>query len=109
MTYLLQIVEANHDENEFYTLGGAGFRTEAERTANLTTIPVCDHNCDDDNRCYFLDVLDPADDFSVLEELEISEDTAKTLLGVSDLEPVRNQERELLAAEIAAHASKVSA
>jgi len=109
MAHLLQIVEANHDENEFYTLGGAGFRTEAERTANLATIPVCDHNCADDNRCYFLDVLDPADDFSVLEEREISESTVKTLLGVTDLEPLRRQERELLDAEIAAHRESVTA
>lgn len=31
-TFCLQITEANHIENEFFTLGGAGFLTEAPST-----------------------------------------------------------------------------
>lgn len=95
MGYLLQITEANHGENEFYMLGGAGFNTEKERQANLATIPRFIHDCAQDDRCYVLDILDPADDFSVIDDFEISAETAHTLLGVDDFEPLREQERKM--------------
>jgi hypothetical protein len=95
MTYLLQITEANHTENQFFTLGGAGFDTEAERQANLATIPAHDHDCAANDRCYMLDILDPEDEFSVVNEFEISEATAHTLLGVEDFEPIRVRERAM--------------
>jgi hypothetical protein len=103
MTYLLQITEANHTENQFFTLGGAGFDTEAERQANLATIPAFEHDCDAGDRCYILDILDPDDEFSVVDDFEISESTAHRLLGVEDFEPLRAQERALFEA-----ASKVA-
>ena len=93
MSYLLQITEANRTENQFFTLGGAGFDTEAERQANLATIPAYDHDCDANDRCYMLDILDPDDDFSIVDEREISEATARALLGTDDFEPLREQER----------------
>jgi len=99
--FLLQITEANHDENEFFTLGGAGFDTEAERAANLSRIPRIDpsHSCEDPAvpRCYIVDVLDP-DGFSIVDNIEVSEQTAHELLGVDDFEPLRAGERAMFAA-----------
>jgi hypothetical protein len=101
--WLLQVTEANHVENEFFTLGGAGFLTKRERTANIATISrdLGDHVCDESDRCYMLDVLDHRDGFSLEDEFEISEATAHVLLGEPDFEPTRQRERELIAAAVA--------
>lgn len=94
-TYLLQVTEANHTENQFYTLGGAGFDTESERRENLEGIAAYDHDCDADDKCYILDILDPEDGFSIIDDREISAKTAHELLGVEDFEPLREKERAL--------------
>lgn len=98
--FLLQITEANHDEGEFFVLGGAGFESEAARAANLATIPELKHDCQDPSisRCYTVDILDPADGWSIVDNVEVSEATAHALLGVADFEPLRQSERTMLAA-----------
>ncbi|MFE6967087.1 hypothetical protein ACFVAJ_18385 [Agromyces sp. NPDC057679] len=100
--HTINIVEANHDDNEFYTLGTAVFDDEVHRDANLAKIPPHDHDCDESSRCYLLDIIDPEDGWSVLNNIEISEDTAKLLLGTQDLEPLRELDRALVRSVIAA-------
>ena len=94
-TYNIAIVEANHTQNEFYTLGGAGWQTEAERDAELARIPAFEHDCAAAERCYIVDILDPADGWSIVGDREISEETAHVLLGVEDFEALREQERAI--------------
>lgn len=102
--YLLQLTEANHDDNEFYALGGAGFLTQAERQASIDRIRAASdltgHSCQDPDvhHCYVIDVLDPADQFTVVDNFEIDEQTAHDVLGVADFEPLRTRERTALAA-----------
>lgn len=106
-TYLLQLTEANHDENEFFTLGGAGFLTETDRQASIdrikASVDLTGHDCEDPevHRCYLIDVLDPADQFTQIDNFEIDEDTAHEVLGVADFEPLRERERAGLAAVMA--------
>lgn len=97
-TFCIAITEANHAENEFYQLGGAGFLTDAERQANLATIPRFEHDCQDPtiDRCYRVDILNPDDQFTIDDEFEITEETAHALLGVEDFEPLREGERAML-------------
>jgi hypothetical protein len=101
--FLLAITEANHDRDGFFALGGAGFDTAEERTENLSRISrdLDGHVCEQDNKCYFLDVLDSEDQFSVIDEIEISERTAHQLLGVVDFEPLRQQQDANIAAMFA--------
>lgn len=98
--YLLRLTEANHGENEFFELGGAGFSTEAERAASIAGIPrdLGDHDCQTALCCYLVDVLSPEDDFSITDSFEVTEAIAHELLGVEDFEPLRARERGLLAA-----------
>lgn len=90
----LEIVEANHMDSQIYILGGAGFETEEERAENLATIPAFNHDCDNDDKCYLLQIVN-ADGFTDGER-EISEATAKTLLGVDDLGPLHENEKQML-------------
>lgn len=90
----LQIVEANHVDDQFYTLGGAGFETAAERAENLMQIPAFEHDCDADDRCYILDFLD--EEMSITDDREISAQTAMELLGVDDLGPLRESEKQMV-------------
>lgn len=105
-TYLLQLTEANHDEGEFFTLGGAGFLTETDRQASIARIKarvdLTGHDCHnpDVHRCYLIDVLDPADQFTQVDNFEIDEDTAHHVLGLDDFEPLRERERALLGAVV---------
>lgn len=98
--YLLQLVEANHVENEFFTLGGAGFTNDADRATNVAAISrdLNDHDCETADCCYLVQVLDPRDEFTVDNEFEVSGPTAHALLGVDDFEPLRQAERRALAA-----------
>lgn len=98
-TYYLEITEANHTDNQFYTLGGAGWDTATERNEQYKSIPTYGHDCDNDDKCYFLDVVQPNGDR--IKEKEISAATAMTLLGVSDLTPLRENAIADLEAEIA--------
>jgi len=95
-TYNLQIVEVNHTDNAFYTLGGAGWTTEAGRAANLASIPPFEHDCDAADRCYILDILDPTDGWSIVDDREISAETARTLLGVESFDELREAEKAML-------------
>ena len=103
--FCVRITEANHAENEFFTLGGAGFPTEAERQASIDAIPKIGpgHDCRDPavQRCYIVDVLDPGDQFTVIDDFEITEETAHALLGVENFDPLRDRERALFAAAMA--------
>jgi hypothetical protein len=91
--FLLAITEANHERDEFYSLGGAGFDTEQERAENITRISrdLDGHACAQASRCYMLDVLG-VDGWSLIDGFEISERTAHQLLGVDDFEPLRQQQ-----------------
>ncbi|ROR97827.1 hypothetical protein EDD28_2436 [Salana multivorans] len=97
--YGLQITEANHDENEFFTLGGAIFDTAEERQASIDALPRFVHDCADESvrRCYTVDVLNE-DGWSIVDNIEVSETTAQELLGTSDFEPMRQSERAALRA-----------
>lgn len=95
----LQITEANHADNAFWTLGGIIVDTKRERDAEFVRIPAFEHDCDNDDRCYILDVLD--NDGSIVSDKEISADTARTLLGVDDLGPLREQDKAIVNALLA--------
>ncbi|GAA1992611.1 hypothetical protein GCM10009718_32900 [Isoptericola halotolerans] len=99
-TYCLQITEANHDEDQFFTLGGAGWDSAHDRQVAIDSIPRLEHDCEDPTvrRCYIVDVLDPVDQFTIDDNFEIDEATAHTLLGVEDFEPLRERERAAFAA-----------
>lgn len=101
MKTMLVITEANRLEDRFYRLGGAAWDTEAECLAELAKIPATSHNCDDMALCYILDICN--EDGSIEDDQEISEATAKALLGVSDFQELRDLDRKRVAAEIAAH------
>ena len=93
MSYLLQVTEANHDENAFYTLGGAGWGSAEERDEEFAAIPAYTHDCDNDNKCYLVDVIEPNGD--LLDSKEISVGQAHVLLGITDFEPAREEERKM--------------
>lgn len=77
--YCLQVVEANHADNAFYVLGGAGWLTASERDIQFARIPSAVN--DDDAKCwYILDVLDPD---GIIDDKTISADAARALLGCS--------------------------
>lgn len=103
--FCLQLTEANHDENKFFTLGGAGFLSEAERQASIDRIKAATdltgHDCQDPevHHCYLIDVL--ADNGDHLDNFEIDEATAYDVLGVDDFEPMRQLERDLFARVLA--------
>jgi len=90
----LQITEANHADNVFWTLGGIIVDTKRERDAEFKRIQAFDHDCDHDDRCYMLDVLDK--DGSIVDDKEISAETARILLGVDDLGPLREQDKAMI-------------
>lgn len=98
--FLVQLVEANHVENEFFTLGGAGFTTERDRATNFAAISrdLTGHDCVTADRCYLVELLAPHDGFTVDDALEVSEATAHALLGVDDFEPLRQAERRTFTA-----------
>lgn len=93
MAYGLQITEANHADDRFYTLGGILVDSKRERDAELAKIPAFDHDCAGDDRCYILDILE-RDGFSVADDREISAETAAILLGTDDFERLREQDRQ---------------
>lgn len=99
VTWSLAVTEANHRDDAFYELGAAGFTSEAEMRANLSTIPVHRHHCDADDACYILDIWDGD---GLIDDQEISAETAMTILGVDDLTPLREDAKERIAALVAA-------
>ena len=108
MSHLLQVTEANHTRDEFYTLGGAGFESEAERAEEIAKLPrdLGPHSCETGNRCYLVDVLDGEDGFSVLESIEVTEETAHALLGIEDFEPIRQAQDAAVAGLLAESGSE---
>lgn len=88
----LQITEANHDDNTFYYLGLATFANEGQLLDGLQTIPAFKHDCDNDNKCYMLDILDDQGD--IVDDREISKKTALKLLGVKKLGKLRAQAKQ---------------
>lgn len=94
--YCLQVTEANHTDNAFWNLGGAGWLTAEERDAEFARIPA--HVNDEDAKCwYILDVLDPE---GIVNEKSISVETARALIGCS-IEWRRRVAKRNLADEIA--------
>lgn len=85
----LQIVEANHREDAFHTLGGAGFDTPEGALASFRAAPTApEQEPGDMNPGYVLDVLD--DDLNVIDDKRISAATARALLG-ADLDTLREK------------------
>lgn len=83
----LQVVEANHEENAFHVLGGAGFRSGAGALASFNSAPAApEQDPADMTPGYVLDVLD--DDLNVIDDKRISAATAQRLLG-GDLDELR--------------------
>jgi len=77
-TYYLEITEANHTDNQFYTLGGAGWDTGRERNDAYKAVLEFTHDCDNDDKCYLLDVLNEE---GRIKEKEISPESVVFLLG----------------------------
>lgn len=106
----LQVVEANHEENAFHVLGGAGFTTHAETMASFNSAPTAQKQAPDDMRPgYVLDVLD--DDLNVIDDKRISAATARELLG-ADLDTLREKakaEEAVVQERIAADSAERSA
>lgn len=75
----IQITEADHGSDAFHTLGGAGFRTEAETRRNWDSIPSTPHE-EGSAFDYMADLLDN-DGQTILEDKPISAATATRLLG----------------------------
>lgn len=85
--WTLEITEADAVDNVFRALGGASWLTQAERDAAFETIPVGAVSPEGARYSWIVDVLDSENDIDT--EREIDEATAKRLLGVDDLEPLR--------------------
>lgn len=102
--WALQIIEADHEANEFRTLGGAAWPTRAERDAAFATIPASTTSDPaTDPFTWIVDVLDE-DGFSIITDREIDVEIVLELLGETSIEEVRERaiEREAVGMEIAA-------
>lgn len=89
-TYALQVTEADRDENEFRTLGGAAWVTRSERDTALASIPEGPSEPAVGTLSWIVDVLDGDD---IVGDRSIDEETAKTLLGVRSLDELRAEAR----------------
>jgi len=98
-TYYLEITEANHTDNQFYSLGGAGWGTGRQRNENYKAVLEFKHDCDNDDKCYLLDVVQ--DDGTIIKEKEISPESVVFLLG-EPIDVLRQRAIELLDIEWAA-------
>jgi hypothetical protein len=97
----MQVVEANHADNAFYTLGGAGFLTEAETLARFKEIPEGpEPDPNSDEPTYMLDLLD---EDAAIDDKRITAATARQLLG-ADL----NELREKAKADIASVQARIA-
>lgn len=94
-TYYLEITEAHHTDNQFYTLGGAGWDTARERNDAYKAVPAYKHDCANDDKCYFLDVLNEE---GRIKEKEISPESVRILMGES-IETMREQAIKFLEEE----------
>lgn len=92
-TGYLQIVFADHQANEFRTLGGAGFTTMAETRRRFREVPADDAaDPKSDAANLILDLCDK--DGDILDDKYITRATAADLMGADELsaafsEPVR--------------------
>ncbi|MBJ7469734.1 MAG: hypothetical protein JHD16_00450 [Solirubrobacteraceae bacterium] len=85
--YALQVTEADHQADEFRTLGGAAWLTRAERDAAFAVIPEAPDEGATAPRTWIVDVLDG--EFSIVADRCIDEATAMDLLGVDSLDELR--------------------
>jgi hypothetical protein len=84
----MQVTEAHHEDDAFYQLGGAGFRTEAETLARFKAVPENKKpDPDNDEPTYVLDLLD---EDSIVDDKRITAATARRLLG-EDLDTLREK------------------
>lgn len=99
MTYPLRLAETNHTESEIFELGYAAYPSQDTRLDFLSAMnpPEPSHNCMTADHCYSIDVLD-TDGWTILDSIEVSAETAHTLLGLHDFEPLRRRERAMYAA-----------
>lgn len=99
MTYPLRLAEANHAESEIFELGYATYASQDTRLDFLNAMnpPEPGHDCMTADHCYSVDVL-AADGWSILDSIEVSAETAHTLLGLDDFEQLRRRERAMYAA-----------
>jgi hypothetical protein len=75
---MMQVVVANHDDNEFYWLGKP-FTHEVPAEKFLASLPTePPHVCDEHNMCIMLDLVDDRGD--VCDDREITREQANTLL-----------------------------
>lgn len=101
--WALQITEADHEANEFRTLGGAAWSSRAERDAAFAAIPESQtSDLATDPFTWVVDVLD-ADGFSIVTDRVVDVETVLVLLGEASIEDVRARaiEREAVATEMA--------
>ncbi len=78
--WYLQLVEFNHDANEVYTIGGAGWPTRASRDAAWASIT--EHQ--DDDATYAVDLLSD-DGWSIEDTKLVTVDVAARLIADGDL------------------------
>lgn len=103
--WALQITEADHEANEFRTLGGAAWTTCAERDAAFAAIPASTTaDSSIDSFSWMVDVLDE-DGFSIVADREVDVETVLELLGERSIEDVRARaiERDVVGRAIAQH------
>lgn len=108
--YCLQVTEANHRDNAFWVLGGAGWLTKAEMDAAFIRIPSHVNN-PEAMQWYIVDVLDEDGvivDGAAVYDKPISADTARRLLGCS-IEWRRRVAKRANAAQIARMHSRAAA
>lgn len=100
--YALQITEADHEANEFRTLGGAAWPIKAERDAAYAAIPESStSDRSTDPFTWIVDLLDD-DGFTIIGDKEIDESTVLRLLGGDSIEVVREAAIEREARAMAA-------
>ena len=93
-THALQVVVAQHDDNEFYWLGQP-FQHEVPAKAFIESLPKePPHVCAEHNECYMLDLLDENGD--TVDDREITREQADALLD-GRFDELYAQAREFLA------------
>lgn len=92
--FYLQLTEANHDDNQFYDLGR--LMVEGPARAFFASLPDSKHDCDNNNVCYLIDLMQD-DPWGCVDSHEVTAKVAEQLLGRS-LVDARDADRALLAA-----------
>lgn len=79
--WYLQLVEFDHDANEVYTIGGAGWPTRASRDDAWSSIA----DSEDDDATYAVDLLGD-DGWSIEDTKLVTADVAARLIADGDLD-----------------------